>query len=195
MKKICKILIILSLFLFTACSSGEKDFINDKENKGNSLIINEIKDEELYKKIQELIDVFYYNPMVSDDTGHDFFIDDQAMLSFSAYYKNTFSSEKSPKEIAYWLFGLKTDLDLTDNLEMFTDYWTVEDKNYLPILEAIYQNENYLIAKAGVYSIIEGTSSERQSAATITMTFEKEEKQEEYKIIDYKYDKISDTDE
>lgn len=195
MKKTSKILIVLSLFLLTACSSGGKDLLPENENKGSGLVINEITDQDLLMDLQELIEAFYFNPIVNEETGHEFFIDKEQMLSFAAYYKNNFSPEKSIQDVAYDLFGLKSETDLPDNLEFFTGYWTSQDKNHLPLLEGVYQNENYLIAKAVVYSIIEGTSSERQSAATITMTFEKDPEEEGFIIIDYKYDKNSDLDE
>lgn len=194
MKKTTTIL-LLSFFLLAGCQSSEKNVLLEIKEDESPLTINEITDESLVENLQELLEAFYFNPLVTEDTTYEFFTDQSEMLAFAAYYKNHFASPESLDEIQERFFGYKSSQELAGDIGDYQGYLTSQEKNLLPLIEAVYENNDYLIAKAVVYSINEGTSSEKKSAATITMTFEREASEGEYKIIDYKYERIIDSNE
>lgn len=193
MKKIIIALIIFVL-ITTGCSKDPVDNAKNNEETPSSTVnlgmVDNITEKEEIEKIQQMIDSFYYNPVIDENTNYNFFENDEKLLEFAAHYKKEYNIENSLLEIVESVFGLKLNSAEMVNENEYSTYDYSEKGKYLPVVEGVYQNQELLIVKAGLYSLAEDESSEKKNVGMITATFEKNAEPTSYYLIDYNYEKI-----
>jgi hypothetical protein len=194
LKKII-LVVVLFIFIMSGCSSEkEKAPVNNEVNtlsSGEIVEIESVSNEEERERFQKIIEDFYYNPVITDETNRSFFEDIELITKFAGHYKAEYNLDTSLKQIAENFFGTEIKVLENSGAESYSGYDHSEKSKYLPVVEGIYQNDNLIIIKAGLYSLAEESNSEKKIFGTITATFEKnEELEKEYYLIDYMYEKI-----
>ena len=190
MKKFLFILLISAL-LIAGCSPKQENNSNTPVNPispGENLEIENISDEKEREELQRFIEILYYNPVVINTAEESFLENEKNLLIFSAHYKKEYNEDKALPEIVKELFDVELSNDVTINESDYNGYDASQRSYYLPVVEGIYKNNELVIVKAGLYSLAEGTNSERKAVGTITGTFEKNN--DRYFVIDYSYEEM-----
>lgn len=193
MKKIIFVAVAVVLILSGCSSKKENPQTLTEVNppvQGEVKEIESISDVSERDRFQKIIEDFYYNPVVNEETNSSFFENNENITKFSAHYKAEYGSEDSLEKIAEKFFGNEARIIEIDGIKNLSGYNNTERSKYLPVVEGIYKNDNLIIVKAGVYSLAEESNSEKKIFGTITATFEINEDSEEYYLIDYIYEKV-----
>lgn len=103
MKKII-LVVVLFIFIMSGCSSEkEKAPVNNEVNtlsSGEIVEIESVSNEEEREKFQKIIEDFYYNPVITDETNRSFFEDIELITKFAGHYKAEYNLDASLKQIA-----------------------------------------------------------------------------------------------
>jgi len=191
-----KIIFMVALFILilSGCSSKNDNTQNIPEVtppvSGEKAEIESISDSDERDKFQKIIEDFYYNPVINDETSNSLFENAELVTKFAAHYKVEYGTEVSLEKIAEMFFGNEVKVVQLAGMESFSGYDNAKKTKYLPVVEGVYKNDNFIIVKAGVYSLAEESNSEKKIFGTITATFEKSGVAEEYYFIDYIYEKV-----